>query len=220
MKRMKSKNSYIYVCMLCLAMFLCFQNTKAELREIQILGTEAEAMEKAILSEETLFGEETEETGEEGQVVEEIPVVLSPFQRGNQLFLAKKYEQANRVFKTDLGNIKSLFGAATTARFLGRYPEAIQSYTQVLSMSAGMAEAYLGRAISYRNSFQYEQAIADFKQYLSLTQAEAGYIGLGDSYMAMKRYPEAQAILSQGSAKYPSSSLLKQMLSQAYLKSK
>ena len=38
--------------------------------------------------------------------------------------------------------------------------------------------------------------------------------------MAMGDYSKAQQILAQGSSKYPSSVLMKKMMSQAYLKTK
>lgn len=151
---------------------------------------------------------------------DETPEVMTVFQKGNQLFVNKQYEKANQMFKTDFSDIRNVFGAATTDRFLGRHDLAIQEYGKVLAQSPDFAEAYLGRGLSYRDSGQYEEAIGNFKKYISLAQGEAGYIALGDSYMAMGRYAEAQAILSQGVGKYPTSNVMKKMLSQAYLQTK
>lgn len=147
-------------------------------------------------------------------------VFQTAFQKGNHFFIEKQYEKANQAFKSDFSDFKNIFGAATTDRFLGRHTLAIQEYSQVLTSNGNFSEAYLGRALSYRDSGNYEAAVGDFKQYISLTQAEAGYIGLGDTYMAMGRFSEAQAILAQGANKYPTSNLLKKMLSQAYLQTK
>lgn len=144
----------------------------------------------------------------------------SPFEKGNQLFIENKYEKANKEFKSDFSDVRNIFGAATTDRFLGRHDLAIQEYGKTLEKLPNFGEAYLGRGLSYRDSSRYEEAVADLKKYISLSQAEAGYIALGDTYMAMGRYSEAQSIFFQGVTKYPTSNIMRKMLSQAYLQTK
>lgn len=144
----------------------------------------------------------------------------TPFEKGNQLFIENKYEKANKIFQSDFSDVKNIFGAATTDRFLGRHDLAIQEYGETLAKLPNFGEAYLGRGLSYRDSGRYEEAVSDFKKYIDLLQKESGYIALGDTYMAMGRYSEAQSILSQGVAKYPTSNIMRKMLSQAYLQTK
>lgn len=198
-----------------------------EIREIEMIGVNGnkisseKGMEDAILAKERK--EEVEVIPGKEELVEktqEVPTFTSIFQKGNALFMQKQYEKANAVFKSDFSDMKNVFGAATTDRFLGRHSQAIEEYTKVLQVNAEFGEAYLGRALSYRDSGKYSEAISDFQQYLALTQGEDGYLGLGDTYMAMGDYSKAQQILAQGSSKYPNSNLMKKMMSQAYLKTK
>lgn len=198
-----------------------------EIREIEMIGVNGnqisseKGIEDAILAKEKK--EEVEVIPGKEELVEktqEVPTFTSIFQKGNALFMQKQYEKANAVFKSDFSDMKNVFGAATTDRFLGRHSQAIEEYTKVLQVNAEFGEAYLGRALSYRDSGKYSEAISDFQQYLALTQGEDGYLGLGDTYMAMGDYSKAQQILAQGSSKYPNSNLMKKMMSQAYLKTK
>ncbi|RXZ69533.1 tetratricopeptide repeat protein [Fusobacterium necrophorum] len=198
-----------------------------EIREIEMIGVNGnkisseKGMEDAILVKERK--EEVEVIPGKEELVEktqEVATFTSIFQKGNALFMQKQYEKANAVFKSDFSDMKNVFGAATTDRFLGRHSQAIEEYTKVLQVNAEFGEAYLGRALSYRDSGKYSEAISDFQQYLALTQGEDGYLGLGDTYMAMGDYSKAQQILAQGSSKYPNSNLMKKMMSQAYLKTK
>ena len=210
------------VCFLALSFSLL---ATGEVREIEMIGAhENKVLEK--VSVETALSKEAKEQGvettEEGVQEEEDKVLTfaTVFQKGNYLFVQKQYEKANSVFKSDFSDMKNIFGAATTDRFLGRHAQAIEEYTKVLQINKDFGEAYLGRALSYRDSGKYSEAISDFEKYLSLTQKEDGYLGLGDTYMAMGDYSKAQQILAQGSSKYPSSVLMKKMMSQAYLKTK
>ncbi|HEY4532706.1 MAG TPA: tetratricopeptide repeat protein [Fusobacterium sp.] len=196
-----------------------------EIREIEMIGVNGNKIFPEKVTEDTVSVKERKEdtVPNREELVEkesEVPMIISIFQKGNTLFMQKQYEKANAVFKSDLSDMKNVFGAATTDRFLGRHGQAIEEYTKVLQMNAEFGEAYLGRALSYRDSGKYSEAISDFQQYLVLTQKEDGYLGLGDTYMAMGDYSKAQQILALGSSKYPSSTLMKKMLSQAYLKTK
>ncbi|MDK4501818.1 tetratricopeptide repeat protein [Fusobacterium necrophorum] len=198
-----------------------------EIREIEMIGVNGNKISSEKMMEDTgPMKERKEDTevipGKEEFVekVSEIAIFTSVFQKGNALFIQKQYEKANAVFQSDFSDMKNVFGAATTDRFLGRHSQAIEEYTKVLQMNAEFGEAYLGRALSYRDSGKYSEAISDFQQYLALTQGEDGYLGLGDTYMAMGDYSKAQQILAQGSSKYPNSNLMKKMMSQAYLKTK
>ncbi|SRR3712207_4818618 len=196
-----------------------------ELREIEMIGVNESKVTPEKITDSPVLKEEREhEVGIEGENiakdVTEQPVFTTVFQKGNALFVQKQYEKANAVFKSDFSDMKNIFGAATTDRFLGRHSQAIEEYTKVLQINTEFGEAYLGRALSYRDSGKYSEAISDFQQYIALSQREDGYLGLGDTYMAMGDYSKAQQILAQGSSKYPNSALMKKMLSQAYLKTK
>ena len=213
------------VCFLALSFSLL---ATGEIREIEMIGAhENKAIPEKVVTEAVVSKEAKEqvdigETTEEGVQEEEDKVLTfaTVFQKGNYLFVQKQYEKANSVFKSDFSDMKNIFGAATTDRFLGRHAQAIEEYTKVLQINKDFGEAYLGRALSYRDSGKYSEAISDFEKYLSLTQKEDGYLGLGDTYMAMGDYSKAQQVLAQGSSKYPSYVLMKKKISQAYLKTK
>src|SRR3712207_719298 len=196
-----------------------------EIREIEMIGVNGNKIFPEKVTEDTVSVKERKEdtVPNREELVEkesEVPMIISIFQKGNTLFMQKQYEKANAVFKSDFSDMKNIFGAATTDRFLGRHSQAIEEYTKVLQINTEFGEAYLGRALSYRDSGKYSEAISDFQQYIALSQREDGYLGLGDTYMAMGDYSKAQQILAQGSSKYPNSALMKKMLSQAYLKTK
>ena len=150
--------------------------------------------------------------------VNENPEVI--FQLGNQYFRMNQYDRARKIFSMDKSDIKNIFGAATTARFLEKYEEAISLYNDVLNMNPSFYDAYLGRGIAYRNLGNYDSALSDFNQYLSYKQDEYVYAGMGDIYMATEKYTEARNILEKGRSLYPGSKIIRELLVKVYAKIK
>ena len=142
------------------------------------------------------------------------------FQLGDQYFRMNQLERAEKIFAIDKSDIRNVFGAATTARFLGKNQEAISRYDEVLNMNPSFYEAYLGRGIANRNLKNYDSAISDFREYLEYKQDEYVYAGIGDIYMATDRYAEAKNILEQGRGLFPNSKILRELLSKVYGKVK
>lgn len=142
------------------------------------------------------------------------------FQLGDQYFRMNQLERAEKIFVIDKSDIRNVFGAATTARFLGKNQEAISRYNEVLNMKPSFYEAYLGRGIANRNLKNYDSAISDFREYLEYKQDEYVYAGIGDIYMATDRYAEAKNILEQGRGLFPNSKILRELLSKVYGKVK
>lgn len=138
------------------------------------------------------------------------------FNVGDYYFKNGRYEKAYEVFSRDNTNIKNIFGAATSARFLNDNENALRLYTQSIEMDPNFYEAYLGRGVINRNIGNYSEAINDFNKYMKYRQDEAVYTGLGDVYMITKNYGEAKNILEVGRNRYPNSKVIKDMLIRLY----
>ena len=129
------------------------------------------------------------------------------FYLANEYMLLNNYHRANKIFLKDNKDIKNVFGAATTYRFMGQNENAIQKYTQAISMNPGFAESYLGRGLAYRNMDRYDEAVRDLERYLSMTGAHDGYVALADVYFKIGKNKEAYNIASKGLSKYGSNIL-------------
>lgn len=141
------------------------------------------------------------------------------FYLANEYMLLNNYNRANKIFLKDDKDIKNIFGAATTYRFMGQNENAIQKYTEAISMNPNFAESYLGRALANRNLDNYDSAINDLKIYISKTGAHDGYIALADVYFKIGKNKEAYDIAIQGLGKYRDSKILK-ILANNILKNK
>lgn len=138
------------------------------------------------------------------------------FKVGDYYFKDGRYEKAYEVFSQDNTNLKNVFGAATTARFLSEYDKSLKLYTQAISMAPDFYESYLGRGIVNRNIKNYSEAIEDFKKYMEYKKDEAVYTGLGDVYMVTGNYQEAKKVLEVARNRYPNSKVIKDMLIRVY----
>lgn len=138
------------------------------------------------------------------------------FKVGDYYFKDGRYEKAYEVFSQDNTNLKNVFGAATTARFLSEYDKSLKLYTQAINMAPDFYESYLGRGIVNRNIKNYSEAIEDFKKYMEYKKDEAGYTGLGDLYMVTGNYQEAEKVLEVARNRYPNSKVIKDMLIRVY----
>ncbi|MBM6874294.1 tetratricopeptide repeat protein [Fusobacterium mortiferum] len=138
------------------------------------------------------------------------------FKVGDYYFKDGRYEKAYEVFSQDNTNLKNVFGAATTARFLSEYDKSLKLYTQAINMAPDFYESYLGRGIVNRNIKNYSEAIEDFKKYMEYKKDEAVYTGLGDLYMVTGNYQEAKKVLEVARNRYPNSKIIKDMLIRVY----
>lgn len=138
------------------------------------------------------------------------------FKVGDYYFKDGRYEKAYEVFSQDNTNLKNVFGAATTARFLSEYDKSLKLYTQAINMAPDFYESYLGRGIVNRNIKNYSEAIEDFKKYMEYKKDEAVYTGLGDVYMVTGNYQEAKKVLEVARNRYPNSKVIKDMLIRVY----
>lgn len=138
------------------------------------------------------------------------------FKVGDYYFKDGRYEKAYEVFSQDNTNLKNIFGAATTARFLSEYDKSLKLYTQAINMAPDFYESYLGRGIVNRNIKNYSEAIEDFKKYMEYKKDEAVYTGLGDLYMVTGNYQEAKKVLEVARNRYPNSKVIKDMLIRVY----
>ena len=138
------------------------------------------------------------------------------FKVGDYYFKDGRYEKAYEVFSQDNTNLKNVFGAATTARFLSEYDKSLKLYTQAINMAPDFYESYLGRGIVNRNIKNYSEAKEDFKKYMEYKKKEAVYTGLGDVYMVTGNYQEAKKVLEVARNRYPNSKVIKDMLIRVY----
>ena len=141
------------------------------------------------------------------------------FKLGNEYFKDNLYEQARDVFLKDRNeNIKTLFGAATTTRFLGEYRKSASLYTRVLNIDPNFYEAYLGRGSAYQLSGDLNQGIKDMEKYLEYKQDKDVYIAIANMYMSLERYSSAKSVLERASSNYPSSQEIRDLLVEVYSK--
>ena len=138
------------------------------------------------------------------------------FYLANEYMLLNNYHRANKIFLKDNKDIKNVFGAATTYRFMGQNENAIQKYTEAISMNPNFAESYLGRGLANRNLDNYDSAVNDLQTYISKTGAHDGYVALADVYFKMGKNKEAYGIASQGLAKYRDSKILRTLANNIY----
>jgi tetratricopeptide (TPR) repeat protein len=133
----------------------------------------------------------------------------------------KSFERAYNIFKKDTqGDYRNYFGAATTARFLGKYDTSIKYYNKLLATNPDFYMGYLGLASVYKIKGNYDAAIKNLEKYLSYKEDENAYVGIANIYMAQDKYKEAKAILEEGQNKFPDSAAIRKSLGEIYSRSK
>jgi len=133
----------------------------------------------------------------------------------------QSFERAYHIFTKDTsGDIRNYFGAATTAKSLGKYSVAIEYYDKLIAEKPDFYPAYLGLGSAYKLQGNYESAIINLKIYLENQEDENVYVGIADIYMAQDKYPAAKAILEEGQNKFPSSETIRESLREIYSRSK
>lgn len=71
--------------------------------------------------------------------------------------------------------------------------KAITAYDHLLKLKPDRADAYLGRAELHHRLGHYQQAIEDCTHFLKLQDSPEAYIRRARSYLALKRYSQAEA---------------------------
>ena len=131
----------------------------------------------------------------------------------------KSFERAYTIFKMDKGgDYRNYFGAATTARFLGKYDAAIIFYNKLLSVKPNFYGGYLGLGISYQMKGDYDRAIKNMEKYLVYQEDENVYIAMANIYMAEDKYSSARDVLEKAQTKFPDSKKIRKNLGDIYSK--
>ena len=131
----------------------------------------------------------------------------------------KSFERAYTIFKMDKGgDYRNYFGAATTARFLGKYDTSIIFYNKLLSVKPDFYRGYLGLGASYKMEKKYDKAIENMKKYLIYQEDENVYIAMANIYMAQDIYSSAKDILENAQTKFPDSKKIRTNLGDIYAK--
>ena len=131
----------------------------------------------------------------------------------------KSFERAYNIFKRDKGNdYRNYFGAATTARFIGKYDASIIFYNKLLSIKPDFYRGYLGLGASYQMKKNYSMAIKNMEKYLVYHEDENVYIGIANIYMAENKYSSAKDILEEAQVKFPNSKRVRKNLGYIYSK--
>jgi len=131
----------------------------------------------------------------------------------------KSFERAYTIFKRDKGgDYKNYFGAATTARFLGKYDTAISFYNKLLSEKPDFYRGYLGLGSSYQMKGNYDKAIENMEKYLVYQEDENVYVAMANIYMAEDKYSSAKDVLEKAQAKFPNSKKIRGNLGYIYSK--
>ena len=138
---------------------------------------------------------------------------------GNNYFIDRKFETANEVFINEKGNnIKNYFGAATTYRFLGYYPDAIKYYKKVLNINSDFYEAYLGLGICYQLSGDFANSIYNFEKYLGYEEDENVYYIIAKIHYSNNNIQKAKQFTEKGLKLFPNFEPLKEIMIDIYTK--
>ncbi len=91
---------------------------------------------------------------------------------GNTYFEDEHYDEALREYEAALaanpGHLFAKRGQARSLLQLGRYPEALAVFDEVIGQAPGFAASYANRGILYDRMGDYEAALADYRQALRL----------------------------------------------------
>ena len=131
----------------------------------------------------------------------------------------ESFERAYNIFRKDKnGDYRNYFGAATTARFLGKYNTSITYYKKLLATKPDFFEGYLGLGNSYKLIGNYNEAIKNMQKYLTYKEDENVYVGIAHIYIAQEKFDEAKNILEEGQNKFPNSNTIRKSLVELYSK--
>ncbi len=212
---------------------LSTSNSTAKKAENKYPG-DARIVYERILTVDKLIENETKSQWRKGKYLEEYYEIYEGylemtdysdsnkvFELGNRYFTDDLYEKARNVFLKDRnGDIRNLFGAATTTRFLGEYRKSAGLYTRVLNEDPDFYEAYLGRGSAYQLAGDLEKGIKDMERYLEYKKNVDVYIAIANMYMSLERYSSAKSVLERASGNYPGSQEVRNLLVEVYSKLK
>jgi len=234
LKRNNDPEAYLYLIRAeRMAGELSTSNSTAKRAEKNYPG-DARIVYERILTIDKLIENETKSQWRKGKYLEEYYEVYEGylemtdysdsnrvFELGNRYFMDDLYEKARNVFLKDRnGDIRNLFGAATTSRFLGDYRKSAGLYTRVLNEDPDFYEAYLGRGSAYQLSEDLNKGIKDMERYLEYKKNVDVYIAIANMYMSLERYSSAKGVLERASSNYPGSQEVRDLLVEVYSKLK
>ncbi len=212
---------------------LTTSNSTAKSAEKKYPG-DARIVYERILTVDKLIENETKSQWRKGKYLEEYYEIYEGylemtgysdsnkvFELGNRYFIDDLYEKARDVFLKDRnGDIRNLFGAATTTRFLGEYRKSAGLYTRVLNEDPDFYEAYLGRGSAYQLAGDLNNGIKDMERYLEYKKNVDVYVAIANMYMSLERYSSAKSVLERASSSYPGSQEVRDLLVEVYSKLK
>lgn len=129
------------------------------------------------------------------------------FKKGNELFKAKDYKGALKIYAMDKsGDIRNLLGAGITSRFTGNLKDSISYLNKIIEVNPEYTRAYKEVAMSYQMNKEYEKAIENFKRYLLEIPEERTYLVVANIYMgSFKDYEKAKELLLEAKEVFPKS---------------
>ena len=119
------------------------------------------------------------------------------FYLANEYMMLNNYSRANKIFLKDIKILKMFLEQLLHTDLWGQHRNAIDKYSQAISMNSGFAESYLGRGLSYRNLNEYDNAVSDLKTYISKTGAHDGYVALADVYFKWEKIKRLMQLLAK-----------------------
>lgn len=138
---------------------------------------------------------------------------------GDTYFKDGYYEKAMNIFTKDVTlEIRNMFGAATTMRFLGKYRQSERYYTMILGDFPEYYEAYIGRASARQMQGKGDLAVSDLEEYLSYNKELDIYIAIANIHMKSGKYSNAKEVLERARRIYPSSKEVRELLVEVYSK--
>lgn len=139
------------------------------------------------------------------------------YQKGNEYIKARDYKNALRIFEMETnGDIRNLFGAGLTSKFLGLLPQSIDYFNKIIEIDPTFTRAYKEVAMAYQVNKDYEKAIENFKIYLSTIPEERTYLVVANIYIGnYKDYEKAREILLEAITAFPDSKAIGDLLKTA-----
>jgi len=129
----------------------------------------------------------------------------------------KSFERAYNIFRKDENrDYRNSFGAATTARFLGKYEIAIKYYKSTLDEKPDFYPVYIGLGSAYQLEKSYDEAIENYNKYLKYVNDPNVYVSISNIYMAKNDYESAKNILEEGLRKNANNGKIREKLAEVY----
>ena len=183
-----------------------YTKTDKELYEMQINNIK-KIQQKKIFMEDIDLDDELKAYVNEYESFDLLTDSNEIFKKGNDLFKAKDYKGALKIYEMDKsGDIRNLFGAGLTSKFLGKLPESIGYFNQIIEKDPTFTRAYKEVAMAYQANKEYDKAIENFKRYLLEVPEERTYLVVANIYIgSFKDNQKAREILLEAKDFFPQS---------------